>query len=102
MPQNATFINTGRGAQIRENDLIKVFKNRKDLTALLDVTYPEPPDAGSELFSLPNVILSPHIAGAYGKEQVLLADCVIAECGALIAGRPLKYEVTLKMLKKSG
>jgi len=102
MPQNATFINTGRGAQVDEAGLIRVLRKRKDLTALLDVTYPEPPKKSSALFKLPNVIISPHIAGAYGKEQVLLADCVIDECAALIAGKPLKYEVRLKMLEKMG
>ena len=102
MIKNATFINTGRGAQVNEHDLIQVLKKRKDLTALLDVTYPEPPKKNSALFKLANVILSPHIAGAYGKEQVLLADCVIDEFKAFIKGKKLKYEVQLEMLKKMG
>jgi len=102
MPPDATFINTGRGAQVDEAGLIRVLRKRKDLTALLDVTYPEPPVKNSALFKLPNVIISPHIAGAYGKEQVLLADCVIDECSALIAGKPWKYEVKLKMLERMG
>ena len=49
MRQGATFINTGRGAQVDEAGLIEVLKARPDLTALLDVTFPEPPEAGSEL-----------------------------------------------------
>jgi phosphoglycerate dehydrogenase-like enzyme len=102
MAHGATFINTGRGAQVRENELIRVLRKRKDLTALLDVTEPEPPKKNSPLFRLPNIIISPHIAGAYGKEQVLLADCVIDECRALMAGRPLKYAVTMKMLRTLG
>jgi phosphoglycerate dehydrogenase-like enzyme len=102
MPDRAVFINSGRGAQVMENDLVKVFSMRTDLTALLDVTFPEPPDKSSKLFKLPNVILSPHIAGAYGKEQFLLADCVIDEFEAMLKGRPLKYEVKLKMLKNMG
>ena len=44
----ATFINTGRGAQVVEKDLIEVLKNRPDLTAVLDVTFPEPPTDDSE------------------------------------------------------
>jgi phosphoglycerate dehydrogenase-like enzyme len=99
MPKNATFINTGRGAQVCENGLAGVLRKRRDLTALLDVTYPEPPAKSSELFKLPNVIISPHIAGAYGKEQGLLADCVMGEFEAMLKGKPLKYEISLQMLK---
>jgi len=102
MMKNATFINTGRGAQVNENDLIRVLKKRKDLTALMDVTSPEPPKKDSALFKLPNVILSPHIAGAYGKEQVLLADCVIEEFKAFKSRKKLKYEIKLEMLGKMG
>ena len=102
MADKAVFINSGRGAQVMESGLIKVFSRRKDLTALLDVTFPEPPDKSSILFKLSNVILSPHIAGAYGKEQVLLADCVIDEFEAMLKGRPLKHEVKLSVLKNLG
>ncbi len=49
MKTNATFINTGRGAQVAENDLIKVLSGRPDITALLDVTFPEPPEKDSTL-----------------------------------------------------
>ncbi len=102
MMKNATFINTGRGAQVNEHDLVRVLKKRKDLAALLDVTDHEPPKNNSALFKLPNVILSPHIAGAYGKEQVLLVDCVIEEFKSFLRGKRLKYEVTLGMLGKMG
>lgn len=64
MRQGATFINTGRGAQVDEAGLIEVFKQRPDLTALLDITWPEPPEDGSELYTLPNIHLSSHIAGS--------------------------------------
>ncbi|MEZ5904349.1 MAG: NAD(P)-dependent oxidoreductase [Geminicoccaceae bacterium] len=43
MREGATFINTGRGAQVVEEELIAVLEDRTDLTALLDVTWPEPP-----------------------------------------------------------
>lgn len=102
MANNATFINTGRGAQVREEELINVLQKRKDLTALLDVTFPEPPDKSSALFKLPNAALSPHIAGAYGKEQVLLADYVIDEFVAMLKGRRPKCEISLNMLEKMG
>ena len=60
MLDNATFINTGRGAQVVEKDLIAALKKAPARTAILDVTDPEPFEEDSELRSLENVILTPH------------------------------------------
>ena len=77
MRPGATFLNTGRGATVVEAELAKVMAERPDLTALLDVTWPEPPDADSPLRGLPNVRLSPHLAGSIGDEVLRLADASI-------------------------
>lgn len=95
----ATFINTGRGAQVVESDLIEVLKTRKDLTALLDVTMPEPPNDGSELYKLQNCILTPHIAGSSGNEVCRMAGFMLKEYKNFISGKECSYEVTLKMLE---
>lgn len=95
----STFINTGRGAQVVEADLIKVLKERPDLTALLDVTFPEPPEPNSELYTLPNCILTPHIAGSAGNEVRRMGEYMIEEYKKLIQGIPCAYEVSLEMLK---
>lgn len=95
----ATFINTGRGAQVVEDDLIAVLKNRPDLTALLDVTFPEPPEHDSEFYTLPNCILTPHIAGSAGNEVRRMGEYMKAEYENFIQSRPCKYEVTSEMLK---
>jgi len=100
--EGATFINTGRGAQVVEADLIAVLKARPDLTALLDVTAPEPPPPDSELWRLPNVVVSPHIGGTTGHEVVRLADCVIEEFEAWRAGTPLRYQVTSEIFQTMG
>lgn len=100
--EGATFINTGRGAQVVEADLIAVLKERPDITALLDVTAPEPPPPDSELWRLPNVVISPHIGGTTGHEVVRLADCVIAEFEAWRAGKPLRYQVTPEIFRTMG
>jgi phosphoglycerate dehydrogenase-like enzyme len=102
MREGATFINTGRGAQVVEADLIAVLKKRPDLTALLDVTAPEPPAPESELWRLPNVIVSPHIGGTTGHEVVRLADCAIEEFEAWQAGKPLRYQVTPQIFRTMG
>lgn len=96
---DATFINTGRGKQIVEPEMIKVLGERPDLTALLDVTYPEPPPPDSPLYTLPNVHLSSHIAGSIQKEVVRMADFMLDEYDRWISGRDTRYEVTLEMLE---
>lgn len=95
----ATFLNTGRGAQVLEPELIDVLKARPDLMAVLDVTDPEPPVAGSELYSLPNCILTPHIAGSRRNEYYRMADYMHEEYEAFLAGNPCRYEVTIDMLQ---
>ncbi len=96
---NATFINTGRGAQVVETDLINVLRERPDLTALLDVTLPEPPVKESPLYVLPNVQLSSHIAGSLNDEVVRMADYVLAEFERWEQGEELRYAVTEQMLE---
>ncbi len=100
MPQDAVFINTGRGATVREAELIDVLRHRPDLTALLDVTDPEPPSDDSPLYTLPNVLMTSHIAGSIGDEVVRMAETVMDECEAWLAGRPLQFSVSADMLDR--
>ncbi|MDR0730974.1 MAG: hypothetical protein LBF63_04840, partial [Treponema sp.] len=64
MDDHGVFINTGRGQQIIEEDLVRAFTEKPGRTALLDVTWPEPVEKGHPFFSMKNIILSPHIAGS--------------------------------------
>ncbi len=102
MRDGATFVNTGRGAQVVEADLVAVLRARPDLTALIDVTWPEPPPPESPIWTLPNLVVSPHIGGTIGDEVVRLADLAIAEFEAWHAGKPLRHEVTAKILETMG
>ena len=95
----ATFLNTGRGAQVVEEDLVRALTERPDLTAVLDVTHPEPSPAGHPFYSLPNCFMTPHIAGSLGGEVVRMAEYMVDEYERLTEGRPVRYEVTLKMLE---
>lgn len=95
----STFINTGRGAQIDEAALVAKLKSNPTLTAVLDVTYPEPPEKGSPLYTLPNVILTPHIAGSAGFEVRRMAEYMLAESKRFKRGENCRYEVTADMLK---
>ncbi len=98
MREHAVFINTGRGATVRESEMIDVFRKRPDLTALLDVTFPEPPLTESPLYHLKNIHLSGHIAGSLGDEVVRMADFMIDEFKRWERGDALFYEVTREML----
>ena len=99
MLENSVFVNTGRGATVIEADLIDILKQRPDLTALLDITDPEPPRSDSLLYQLPNAILSSHIAGSIGGEVSRIANTVIEEFFAWQENKPLRYAVTLEMLE---
>lgn len=96
----ATFINTGRGAQVVEADLQEVLQERTDICALLDVTAPEPPLEDSPFYDLENVYLTPHIAGSIGNEVVRMADFAIAEADAFLKGGELQYAVNIDMLQR--
>jgi phosphoglycerate dehydrogenase-like enzyme len=98
MRPNATFVNTARGAQVVEAELIDVLRQRPDLMALLDVTDPEPPPADSPFYRLPNVLLSSHIAGSMNHEVIRMADYMLEEFANWRDGRPLRYEVTPALL----
>jgi len=95
MKSNSVFINTARGAIIREDEMIAVLQDRSDIMALLDVTYPEPPVADSPLRTLPNVVLTPHIAGAIGTGEIReFGVTMSAELKRYLSGQPLLWQVT--------
>lgn len=99
MRENAVLINTGRGAQVVEDDLVRVLRERPDLTALLDVTYPEPPADDHPFYTLPNCLLTPHIAGSAGDEVARMGEYMLDEYRAFLNGESCKYEVSMKMLE---
>jgi phosphoglycerate dehydrogenase-like enzyme len=93
MKENATFINTARGAIVREKEMIEVLQQRTDLWAILDVTYPEPPVSGSLLYTMPNVILTPHLAGSRDDECRRMGRIVVEELGRYLKGQPLRWAI---------
>ncbi len=93
MKPYATLINTSRGAILREDDLIEVLQTRPDLTAVLDVTWPEPPVKGSPFYTLPNVFLTSHIAGSQNAECHRMARYMIDEFIRYQNGEVLVWEV---------
>jgi phosphoglycerate dehydrogenase-like enzyme len=94
MKPGATFINTARGAIVRETEMVEALRRRPDVTAVLDVTDPEPPVRGSALLTLPNVVLTPHIAGSMGSEIRRLGHCMVEELRRYVNGEPLRWQIT--------
>ncbi len=74
----AIFINVGRGGSVVTSDLVDALQSRRLAGAGLDVTDPEPLPDGHPLFSAPNVIITPHVAGRadVGRKRM---DAVVKE-----------------------
>jgi phosphoglycerate dehydrogenase-like enzyme len=94
MRPHAVFINTARGAIVNEAEMIVAAQSRADLQLILDVTASEPPPADSPLYTLPNVVLTPHIAGSSGHECRRLGDAMVDELRRFVEGKPLQYELS--------
>lgn len=99
MKPNGTFLNTGRGAQVVEEDLIRALQEAPGRTAILDVTFPEPPEPSSPLWTMENVFLTPHIAGSFNEECARMGVYMAQECISMLTDACPKYEVSLKMLE---
>lgn len=78
LPDGATVINTARGRLVDQEALVAELRTGR-LRAVLDVTEPEPLPAGHPLYSLPNALLTPHVAGAMGTEIRDLGRAAVAE-----------------------
>jgi phosphoglycerate dehydrogenase-like enzyme len=94
MKPEATFINTARGAVVDEDDMIEAAVLRPDLQFILDVLRQEPPIADSPLYTLPNVFITPHIAGSLGNECRRMGRYMVEEIERFVAGKPLRWAVT--------
>jgi phosphoglycerate dehydrogenase-like enzyme len=88
----AILINTARGALVDPDALVDELVSGR-IDAVLDVTEPEVLPASSPLYDLPNVFLTPHVAGAMGAETQRLAALAIDEIERLARGEPLAHEV---------
>ncbi|MHB9858181.1 hydroxyacid dehydrogenase [Streptomyces sp. YIM S03343] len=92
MPDGAVLINTARGSLVDHDALIAELRTGR-LSAVLDVTDPEPLPPDSPLFDLSNAFLTPHLAGSQGNEVARLGRTVAEEAGRLAAGAPLEHVV---------
>jgi phosphoglycerate dehydrogenase-like enzyme len=94
-----TLINTARGALIDETALLEELVGGR-FSAVLDVTDPEVPPPDSPLYDLPNVLLTPHIAGALGGERRRFGRLVVEEIDRFLRGAPLAHEIDPQTLAR--
>jgi phosphoglycerate dehydrogenase-like enzyme len=73
---------------------------RPDITAILDVTHPEPPLPDSPLRTLENVVLTPHIAAALAERSRAWAIWMKDELDLYLAGKPLQHGVSEDILAR--
>jgi phosphoglycerate dehydrogenase-like enzyme len=93
LPPWATLINTARGSLVDTAALEHVCATGT-LHAVLDVTDPEPLPASSPLYDLPNVMLTPHIAGSLGSETRAMTAAALEELERYALGLPPLAPVT--------
>lgn len=93
LPDGATVINTARGAVLDTGALEQECASGR-ISAILDVTDPEPLPADSVLYELPNVMITPHIAGSLGAETQRMSDAALDELERFVTDRAPHAPVT--------
>jgi len=89
MKPTAFIINTSRGQLINEVDLIDALQNGKIAGAALDVQEQEPPELDNPLFSMGNVIMTPHIGWRRIESRQRLVQIMADNIKAFINGAPI-------------
>jgi phosphoglycerate dehydrogenase-like enzyme len=92
MIDGATLINTARGVLVDHDALVAELRTGR-LTAVLDVTEPEPLPPGHPLLHLPTCVVTPHLAGSQGSELARQAELVVEEIRRFAAGEPPLHPV---------
>ncbi|MFF3609304.1 hydroxyacid dehydrogenase [Streptomyces sp. NPDC002463] len=100
MRDGATLINTARGSLV-DTEALTAEAVRGRIHAVVDVTEPEVLPAGSPLYSLPNVLLTPHIAGSLGGELHRITGSALDEIERYCAGEPFAHAVQQAALATS-
>ena len=89
MRPDAWLINVGRGDIFDEHDLIKALREQRFAGAVLDVAWREPLEASSPLWTMPNVIVTPHVAGLSATTWDALTELFVQNLRRYVAGEPL-------------
>lgn len=100
MKDHSTLINTARGSLV-DTRALEVECATGRIHALLDVTEPEPLPRDSVLYDLPNVVITPHIAGSLGTETRRMSDAALDDLERYLTGQELLAQVVHEDLSLS-
>lgn len=93
MKPSSIFINTSRGDLVDQNALYDALKTNKIYGAGLDVCTPEPLPLNSELLTLPNIVVLPHIGSADIETRAEMSRITANNILLGLHGKPLQHEV---------
>jgi len=95
MKRTAILVNIGRGALVQEPALSRAMREGWIAGAALDVFVHEPLPGESPLWKLPNVLLTPHVAGTHPDYMARSAGIFLDNLKRYRAGKPLLNEIDL-------
>jgi phosphoglycerate dehydrogenase-like enzyme len=93
LPPSCIFVNVGRGGVVDEAALVDALRQRRIAGAVLDVFASEPLPPDSPLWTLPNVLVSPHGAALSEHENERIVELFVANLRRFLAGEPLANRV---------
>jgi phosphoglycerate dehydrogenase-like enzyme len=93
LPANCIFVNIGRGGVVDEPALTDALRDRRIAGAVLDVFATEPLPADSPLWTLPNVLVTPHAVAVSPRENERIAELFADNLRRYLDGRPLRNVV---------
>jgi phosphoglycerate dehydrogenase-like enzyme len=88
----STLINTGRGSLV-DAEALEAELGSGRISAVIDTTEPEVLPASSPLYELPNVLLTPHIAGSLGDETWRMVELALDEIERFVSNKALQHGV---------
>ena len=92
MKSDAIIVNVGRGEVINEADLMAALKAKTIAGAALDVRVQEPPAKG-EMEEIPNLILTPHVAGITKESQLRINQILTSNIELVLNSKPATHAV---------
>ena len=98
LPAGAVLINISRGTVVDQAALIDVLQSGHLAGAALDVFDPEPLPEDSPLWTMPNVIISPHSASTAQNENSKLVDLFCKNVKCYLAGEPMLNVLDTELL----
>jgi glyoxylate/hydroxypyruvate reductase len=93
LPPSCIFVNVGRGGVVDEPALVDALRERRIAGAVLDVFATEPLPDSSPLWTLPNVLVTPHAVALSARENERIVELFVDNLRRYLDGRPLRNVV---------